>query len=111
MPALPNIRKPRFVRPACRETASDPVREGFNAQQVRFPFDCARQPYDTEFCHDRRHQLVIDVRFVHIEQLGPDTSLLVGSTRSLVDFLDRVGHDNASHSLIGDRPTTARMKG
>ena len=76
---LRNIREPQFVRPACRETAIDPVDKGFDAQQVRFPLARTRQPSDTEFGHDRRHQLVIDIHFVCIEQFGSDTSLPVGS--------------------------------
>ena len=76
---LRNIREPQFVRPACRETAIDPVDKGFDAQQVRFSLARTRQPSDTELGHDRRHQLVIDIHFVRIEQLGPDTPLPVGS--------------------------------
>lgn len=73
------IREPHFVRLACRETAIDPVDKGFDAQQVRCPLARTRQPSDTEFGHDRRHQLVIDIHFVCIEQFGSDTSLPVGS--------------------------------
>lgn len=39
---LRNIGEPQFVRPACREAAIDAVREGFDAQQVRFPLTRAR---------------------------------------------------------------------
>jgi hypothetical protein len=68
---LRDVRKPQFIRPACRETAIDPVREGFDAEQARFPLARTRQPGDAEFGDDRRHQLVIDVHLVRIEQCAP----------------------------------------
>ena len=34
---------------ACREAALEPVRDGFDAQRVRFPLAQTRQPGDTEF--------------------------------------------------------------